>query len=162
MDISRKSLLLLIVLSVALLALTACGGGEQPPAQQPATPPAAKTEPPPAPPSAPPATEDAKVARGKEVATTMGCLACHTVDGSASVGPTWQGVFGHEVTVILPDGSETKVTAEEAYLKESILNAGAKIVKGYAPSMPSYEGQISEEDLEALIAYIKTLKGEHK
>ncbi len=92
----------------------------------------------------------------------MGCLACHTVDGSASVGPTWQGVFGHEVTVILPDGSETKVIADEAYLKESTLNAGAKIVKGYPAIMPSYEGQISEADLEALIAYIKTLKGEHE
>lgn len=106
-------------------------------------------------------TEEAKIARGQEVATNMGCVACHTVDGTASVGPTWKGVFGHEVTVVLPDGSETTVIADEAYLRESILNANAKIVKGYAPSMPNYEGQISEEDLEALITYIKSLKGEH-
>lgn len=157
MDTVRRELL--VVLSVVLLLLTACGGGTQQPAQQPTPPPAAKT-----PPATPPpaATEDAQIARGKEVAANMGCLACHTIDGSASVGPTWQGVFGHEVTVVLPDGTETKVTADEAYLKESILNAGAKIVKGFQSTMPSYEGQISAEDLEALIAYIKTLEGKHK
>lgn len=153
---------LILFLSVVLLSLTACGGGgTQQPAQQPTTPPAAKTEPPPTPTSPPAMTEEAKIARGKEVATNMGCVACHTADGTPSVGPTWKGVFGHEVTVILPDGSETTVIADEAYLRESILNATAKIVKGYDPSMPNYEGQISEEDIEALIAYIKSLKGEH-
>lgn len=165
MDTSHRSFLLLVVSLAVAFLLTACGGGEKKPAEQPATPPpAAKTEPPPTPPTPQPPTEDVKIARGKELAASTGCVACHSTDGSAGVGPTWQGIFGHEVTVVLPDGTETKVTADEAYLKESILNTAAKIVKGYqAGVMPNYEGQLNEEDLTALIEYLKSLKVEsHK
>jgi len=95
------------------------------------------------------------VARGQKLAQTYGCVACHSADGSQLPGPTWKGVFGHEVT--LTDGST--VTADEAYLRESILNPGAKIVKGFPNIMPATFGQqLSDEQVTDLIEYIKSLK----
>ncbi len=93
-------------------------------------------------------------ARGKELAAQLGCTGCHSVDGSPGVGPTWKGLFGEEVT--LADGST--VVADEAYLRTSILRPGDQIVAGFQNIMPSYEGRLSDEDVEALIAYIKALK----
>lgn len=94
------------------------------------------------------------VARGQTVAQSTGCLGCHSTDGSRMVGPTWQDVYGHEVEL---QSGET-VTADEAYIRESIRNPSVKIVQGYPNSMPSYgESQLSEDDLEALIAYMKSL-----
>ncbi len=69
-------------------------------------------------------------------------------------GPTWQGVFGHEVT--LSDGST--VTADEDYIRESILKPGAKVVDGFPSVMNSYEGQLNDDQINAIIEYIKTLK----
>ncbi len=94
-------------------------------------------------------------AYGKQVAQKYGCVGCHSVDGSKMVGPTWKGLFGKEET--LSDG--TTVTVDEEYLRRSILDPGAEIVKGYPDVMPkNFKDQLSEGDIEALIAYIKTLK----
>ena len=93
------------------------------------------------------------VEQGQKLAQSRGCLACHSIDGSAGVGPTWQGLFGKTETLV--DGSTVVVDAE--YLKESILNPGATVVKGFAPIMPP--GSFSEEELNALIAYTKSLGG---
>ncbi len=94
-------------------------------------------------------------ARGAQVAQQYGCIGCHSVDGSATVGPTWKGLFGKTET--LEDGRT--VTVDEEYLRRSILEPGAEIVKGYPNVMPNtYKDQLSEEELEALIAYIKSLK----
>jgi cytochrome c2 len=90
--------------------------------------------------------------RGRNAAAV--CLACHTVDGSVSVGPTWQGLYMHEVE--LEDGS--KVIADEAYLHESIVDPMAKIVKGYPPSMIPFEGILTEEQIADIIEYIKSLE----
>jgi cytochrome c oxidase subunit 2 len=92
--------------------------------------------------------------RGEDLVQSLGCLGCHTTDGSRGVGPTWKGLYGSRVEIT---GGGT-VTADEVYLRESILNPGAKIVKGFPDAMPSFEGQIGEEDLPAILAYIKTLK----
>jgi cytochrome c oxidase subunit 2 len=93
--------------------------------------------------------------RGAQYAQQYGCTACHSTDGSILVGPSWKGVFGHQVT--LQDG--TTITADEAYLKESILNPSAKIVQGFPDVMPKNFGdQLTEEQISDLIAYIKTLK----
>lgn len=110
----------------------------------------------------PPLIEDPRIAKGKELYKALGCVGCHTVDGSPSTGPTWLGLFGREVEVILPDGTTTKLPADEAYLKESILRPAVKVVKGFSNIMPGYEGQLSDEDIQAIIEYIKTLKGESK
>ncbi len=89
------------------------------------------------------------IEQGRKLAESRGCLACHSLDGSAIIGPTWQGLFGKTQT--LADGSTVVVDAD--YLKESILNPGAKVVQGFAPIMPP--GSFSEEELNALITYIR-------
>lgn len=93
--------------------------------------------------------------RGAQYAQQYGCAACHSIDGSKLVGPSWKGVFGHEVT--LSDGST--LTADEAYLRESILNPSAKIVQGFQDVMPkNFADQLTDAQISDLIAYIKTIK----
>jgi cytochrome c oxidase subunit II len=91
---------------------------------------------------------------GEKIYKEKGCNACHSVDGSTLVGPSFKGVFGH--TVELSDGS--KVEADENYIRESILEPQAQIVKGFQPVMPSFKGILSDDEVTAVIAYIKTLK----
>ncbi|HEX5164349.1 MAG TPA: cytochrome c oxidase subunit II [Thermomicrobiales bacterium] len=91
--------------------------------------------------------------RGQQIAQENGCTGCHSIDGSAAVGPTWQGLFGHEVT--LSDGST--VTADEAYITESIRDPSAKIVQGFPDIMPKTFADMSQDDIDAIIAYIQTL-----
>lgn len=139
--------LCVIVLGLVLFVVTACGGGggQQQQTEQPSTP--AKTE------------EVPLVERGQQLASSIGCTACHSSDGSTIVGPTWKGLFGREVEVVLPDGTTQTVTAGEEYLRESILDPNAKIAKGFqANVMPIYQGQLSEDDIKAIIEYIKSLR----
>jgi cytochrome c oxidase subunit 2 len=88
--------------------------------------------------------------QGQRLSESLGCLACHSVDGSKGVGPSWQGLY--DSTVTLADGSSIKV--DEGYLKDSILNPGARIVKGYAAVMPAFTP--TDQELNALIAFIKS------
>ncbi|MGH8499404.1 MAG: cytochrome c oxidase subunit II, partial [Methylococcales bacterium] len=90
-------------------------------------------------------------AKGLEVAQQKGCLGCHSIDGTASAGPTWKGLFGKTET--LEDGST--VVVDEAYLKEAIKAPNAAVVKGFAAIMPPYE--LSEEELKALVDYTRSL-----
>jgi cytochrome c oxidase subunit 2 len=92
--------------------------------------------------------------KGKELVETLGCLGCHSVDGSVRVGPSFKGLFGEQVEL----ESGGKATADEAYLRESINRPKAKVVKGFPDVMPEFKGKISEEDLSAIVSYIKTLK----
>ncbi|MGF6407640.1 cytochrome c oxidase subunit 2 [Pseudomonas frederiksbergensis] len=89
-------------------------------------------------------------AQGQQLAESLGCLACHSVDGSKGIGPSWQGLYGKTET--LADGTSIKV--DEGYIKDSVLNPAAKIVKGYAPVMPVFAP--SDKELNALIAFIKS------
>ena len=90
--------------------------------------------------------------KGEALVAENGCAACHSINGSAGVGPTWLGVAGSQVQL---EGG-TNVTADDAYLTESIKNPKAKIVKGFAPVMPIYP--FTDEEISYLVAYIKTLK----
>jgi len=91
--------------------------------------------------------------RGQSLVTQNGCLGCHTVDGSAGTGPTWFGLYDEPVQ--LADGST--VTADDAYIKESILQPQAKTVSGFeSVFMPTFE--FTDEQIADIIAYIKTLK----
>jgi len=89
---------------------------------------------------------------GEKLFTSLGCASCHLPDGTGRA-PKMLGVFGS--TVKLQDGST--VTADENYIRESIMTPMAKIVAGYAPLMPTFQGQVSEEQLAQIIAYIKSL-----
>jgi cytochrome c oxidase subunit 2 len=89
---------------------------------------------------------------GEKLFTSLGCASCHLPNGSGR-GPALGGVFGTPVK--LQDGST--ITADENYVRESIMTPMAKIVAGYAPLMPTFQGQVSEEQLAQLIAYIKSL-----
>tara|TARA_R110002096_G_scaffold110035_4_gene240463 strand:- start:2232 stop:3347 length:1116 start_codon:yes stop_codon:yes gene_type:complete len=89
------------------------------------------------------------VEKGRRLSQSSGCVACHSIDGSAGVGPTWLGLYGKTET--LADGST--VVVDEAYLKESIVSPNVSIVQGYAPIMPP--GNFTDEEIEALIAYTK-------
>lgn len=91
---------------------------------------------------------------GEKIYKEKGCNACHSVDGSTLVGPSFKGVYDHKVE--LADGSQ--VDADENYLRESILEPQAKTVKGFQPVMPSFKGILSDDEVTAVIAYIKTLK----
>jgi cytochrome c oxidase subunit 2 len=94
---------------------------------------------------------------GERLFQQLACHTCHREDGRGQ-GPSLRGLFGRPVA--LADGRT--VVADEAYLRESILNPNAKIVAGFpAPSgMPTYQGQITEEQLLQLVAYLKSLGGE--
>jgi cytochrome c oxidase subunit 2 len=83
-----------------------------------------------------------------------GCNSCHSVDGSKIVGPSLKGVYGTEQP--LADGS--KVMADEQYIRESIMNPMAKIVAGYPAAMPVFAGRINEEQMGALVEYIRSIK----
>lgn len=91
---------------------------------------------------------------GRVLFESLRCNTCHQGGGIASRGPPLEGLFGR--TVRLADGSS--VVADQNYLRESILRPAAKLVVGYQPIMPSFEGQISEEGLLQLIAEIKSKK----
>jgi len=87
-------------------------------------------------------------AAGARLFAQYGCISCH-----GQQAPSLYGIFGHEQ--VMDDGR--RVVADEAYLRESILSPRAKIVAGFPPLMPSYQGQLSEEQIFDLIAYIKSI-----
>ncbi|MDF1544283.1 MAG: cytochrome c oxidase subunit II [bacterium] len=82
------------------------------------------------------------------------CVTCHSIDGSKNTGPTFKGTFGSQEK--LKDGSS--VIVDENYIRESLLNPKAKVVEGYEPVMPTYQGILKDRQVDALIEYIKTLK----
>jgi cytochrome c oxidase subunit 2 len=97
-------------------------------------------------------------ATGEKIFAELGCSTCHRSDTQGR-GPNLHGVFGK--TVQLEDGRT--VTADENYLRECILDPGTKRVKGFQPIMPTFQGLVSEEQVNALVAYIKSIaaaKGE--
>jgi protein SCO1/2 len=88
---------------------------------------------------------------GKSLYMSVGCMACHE---QARIAPRLEGVFGS--TVALDDGS--KIAADTAYLRESIVDPGAKIVVGYGHTMPAYKDHLTATQIDALVAFIETLK----
>ena len=92
------------------------------------------------------------MAQGRELAQSRGCVACHSVDGKPSVGPTWLGLYGKTETLV--GGATVKV--DDAYLKKSIVEPNAQVVQGFQPIMPP--SNLNEREIDAVIEYMKTVK----
>jgi len=93
---------------------------------------------------------------GARLLQTKGCMACHSTDGSQMVGPSFKGIYGKQEVVIV-EGKEQGIVADEEYLRRSILQPHLEVVKGFNALMPPQEGQISEEELVAIIQHLKEL-----
>ncbi|HSJ57989.1 MAG TPA: cytochrome c oxidase subunit II [Anaerolineae bacterium] len=100
-----------------------------------------------------PETETTPAERGALLSNENGCLSCHSIDGTTLVGPTWLGLYGSERP--LDDGST--VTADDEYLHTAIVDPAAQIVQGFPNVMPQTYGSLPEEDIQALVEYIKSL-----
>lgn len=98
------------------------------------------------------ATGAAAVASGEELFAAKACATCHRPDSSARA-PVLVGAFGKDVELL--DGKTA--TFDETYLRESIVDPAAKVVKGYQPIMPTFKGQLSEEEILQLVKYVKGL-----
>lgn len=96
------------------------------------------------------------VEAGKDLFTNkLGCASCHA-GGADQRGAKLEGIFNKEVKLV----GGSSVIADEAYIRDSILNPGARVVEGYQPIMPTFKGQVTEEQLVSLVAYIKSLSGD--
>jgi cytochrome c oxidase subunit 2 len=133
----KRALLALVPILVLAGVLAACGGDDAGGSGSSAAPGSSA------------ASSDAEA--GKQVARDRGCTSCHSSNGDKGTGPTWKGLYGSKVE--LADG--TTVTADETYVKESITDPGAKIVKGYGNVMPHFT--LSQEEVNQLFAYIQSL-----
>ena len=101
-------------------------------------------------------------AEGKLLTEQKGCIACHSSDGTKIVGPSYKGIFGHK-TIVETNGKEREISVDEAYLKKSILDPNADVVKGFPKgSMPDYKAMLNDEQVGKIIEYIKTLSEEKK
>jgi cytochrome c oxidase subunit II len=94
------------------------------------------------------------VTAGASLFKDFKCGDCHKSDNSGK-GPPLEGLFGHKVDL---EGGQA-VVADEGYIRESILNPNAKVAKGYKPLMPTFQGQLEEEEILQLITYVESLKG---
>ncbi|MBK9041035.1 MAG: cytochrome c oxidase subunit II [Bdellovibrionales bacterium] len=98
---------------------------------------------------------DSPAQRGSALYQSKACSACHSLDGKTVIGPSFKEIFGK--TELLSDGSSALV--DENYIRESILNPNAKVVKGFTPGqMPPFQGQLTDDEITDLIEFIKTVK----
>jgi cytochrome c oxidase subunit II len=111
--------------------------------------------------AAPPKLDSAAAAvpgaAGKLIIQSKACIACHTFDGTKLVGPSFKGIYGHKVNVET-DGKEHEIIVDDEYIKRSILDPSADVVKGFQKGqMVSYKGQLTDDEISKIIEYIKTL-----
>src|SRR6266705_163909 len=99
------------------------------------------------------AGQTSPAAAGRNLYESLGCVSCHGANAEGGRGPALLGVFGSKVVL----NNSQSVTADEVYVRESILNPQAKIVSGFGPIMPAFQGQVNEEQLLQLVAYLKSL-----
>jgi len=97
--------------------------------------------------------DESPASYGEKLYQRRGCKSCHSLDGTRMVGPTWKGLYGTS----RPIASGGQVKADENYLRESILYPKEKIAAGYQPVMPSYKGQLTDDDIYSLVEFIKSL-----
>lgn len=100
------------------------------------------------------ANQQAPAVAGQQLYQSLGCASCHGANGEGGRGPTLAGLFGKQV--FLNNGQT--VVADESYIRESIENPQAKLVNGFGPIMPTFQGQVTPEQLIQIMAYIKSLQ----
>jgi cytochrome c oxidase subunit 2 len=93
--------------------------------------------------------------KGHQVLESKGCFGCHSTDGTKKIGPTYKGLFGSRV-IVVTNGKQRVVTANEAYIERSILHPKADVVKGYPDIMPTIPA--TREEVKEIIDYLKSLK----
>jgi len=99
---------------------------------------------------------------GRMIMDKKACFACHSIDGTKLVGPSYKGIFGHKL-IVETNGKEREIVVDEGYLKKSILEPEADIVKGYPKgAMVSYKAQLTDQEIDKIIEYIKTLSEDKK
>lgn len=95
---------------------------------------------------------------GRQILESKGCIACHSLDGSEIVGPSFLGLYGKE-EVVITDGEERTLVADDDYIKKSIYEPNADVVVGYREGqMLSYKDELNDEDIEKIIEFLKTLE----
>jgi cytochrome c oxidase subunit 2 len=99
------------------------------------------------------ANQQSPAAGGQQIYQTLGCASCHGANGEGGRGPALVGVFNSQVQLT---GGQT-VKGDEGYIRESILNPQARITAGFGPIMPTFQGQVSEEQIVQILAYVKSL-----
>lgn len=97
--------------------------------------------------------KEAPAVAGAKLYQTKGCTQCHSIDGKAGIGPSFKNIFGYEHK--FKDGLSAKV--DEAYVRESILNPNARVVAGFDPVMPTYQGRMKDVEIIAITEWLKTL-----
>ncbi len=93
---------------------------------------------------------------GTKLLTLKGCMACHSLDGSRLIGPSFKDVFGREEWV-LTDGERRRIVVDEDYIRRSLREPNADVVEGYDPVMPPMTGIVNDEELETIIQILKSL-----
>ena len=103
-------------------------------------------------------TAESPAAAGRKIMQNIGCFACHTVDGTKLVGPSFKGIWG-EMQTVTTGGEKREVKVDEEYIKRSIFDPNADVVNGFQKGlMITYQGQLSDDDVNQIIEYLKTVK----
>lgn len=97
------------------------------------------------------------VKKGRRLYVSKGCNTCHSTNEAKMVGPSFKGIYGKR-EVVLVDGKEQTITIDDAYIRESIENPDAKITKGYKKGTMILPQVVKPDEIDALIAFIKSLK----
>jgi cytochrome c oxidase subunit II len=100
------------------------------------------------------ASQQSPAVAGQQIYETLGCASCHGLAGEGGRGPALADLFGKQVS--LENGRTIK--ADEGYIRESIVNPQAKLVAGFGPIMPTFQGQVTEDQLIQIMAFIKSLQ----
>jgi len=103
--------------------------------------------------------EEIPGSRGLELLRKNGCVACHSSDGSKQIGPTYLGSYGEKI-IVITGGNENEVVVDDDYIRKSIIDPNADVVKGYSKGlMTSYKDLLTEEEINEIINFIKVLNG---
>lgn len=95
--------------------------------------------------------------KGFELLKIKGCLTCHSIDGTPLVGPTFKGIYGRK-EIVITSGKERTIIVDDNYIKKSLTEPNADVVKGFQPIMPSQKDLLKDKDISEIIEYLKNLK----